>query len=55
VVRDATAGAGRLHAPGEQVSLQWDLGAERVFDGSGRPVLPDGNETIIGERMTSHA
>ncbi|MBV8915082.1 MAG: ABC transporter ATP-binding protein [Acetobacteraceae bacterium] len=55
VVRDPTAGAGRLHAPGERVSLQWDRTAERVFDAAGAPLLPDSEPTSLGERITSHA
>ena len=55
VVRDATSGAGRLHAPGERVGLQWDLDAERVFDEAGRPLLPETEQTNAGERITSHA
>ena len=52
VVRDMTGGAGRLHAPGEAVSLRWESGAERVFDGAGLPVAEMGS---IPARMTSHA
>jgi hypothetical protein len=54
LVRDTTAGEGRLHAPGEPVSLQWDLTAERVFDEAGAPLLPQNQETSVGERITSH-
>jgi putative spermidine/putrescine transport system ATP-binding protein len=38
LVRDLTAGAARLRPPGETVTLTWDLGAERLFDGAGRAV-----------------
>jgi putative spermidine/putrescine transport system ATP-binding protein len=38
LVRDPTAGAARLHAPGAAVTLSWDLGAERLFDSGGRAV-----------------
>ena len=54
VVRDPTAGAGRLHLPGEHVSVQWDLAAERVFDAAGAPLLPQNERSTLAERMTSH-
>ena len=54
VVRDTTAGPGRLHQPGERVSLQWDLAAERVFDAAGRPLPAQNETTSVQERMTSH-
>jgi putative spermidine/putrescine transport system ATP-binding protein len=38
LVRDMTAGAARLHAPGEAVTLSWDVGAERLFDSAGHAV-----------------
>ena len=38
VVRDLTQGAARLHAPGEAVTLRWDIGGERVFDASDKPL-----------------
>jgi putative spermidine/putrescine transport system ATP-binding protein len=38
LIRDLTAGAARLHPPGEAVTLTWDLGAERLFDRAGRAV-----------------
>jgi putative spermidine/putrescine transport system ATP-binding protein len=38
LVRDLTAGVARLHAAGEAVTLTWELGAERLFDGAGRAV-----------------
>ena len=38
VVRDQSSAAGRLHAPGEAVTLRWSEGAERLFDGADQPV-----------------
>jgi putative spermidine/putrescine transport system ATP-binding protein len=40
VVRDSTATPGRLHAPGEAVTVRWDVSAERLFDAAGAPLSP---------------
>ena len=40
IVRDLTQGASRLHAPGEAVTLRWDIGGERVFDAADMPLEP---------------
>ena len=40
IVRDLTQGASRLHAPGEAVTLRWDIGGERVFDAADKPLEP---------------
>ena len=40
LVRDPTGGAGRLHAAGEAVAVQWDAGGERLFDQGGAVLLP---------------
>ena len=53
VLRDATTGAGRLHAAGEAVTLHWNTGAERLFDGSGAPLPCLHPEADIG--ATQHA
>ena len=38
VVRDLTQGAARLYAPGEPVTLRWDIGGERLFDATDKPL-----------------
>ena len=38
IVRDSTAQAGPLLAPGEPVTVGWDCGAERVFDAATVPL-----------------
>ena len=38
VVRDQSAVAGRLHEAGEAVTLRWNAGAERLFDGAEKPL-----------------
>jgi len=53
VLRDATTGAGRLHAVGEAVTLRWDTGAERLFDAAGTPLPCLHTEANIG--MIRHA
>ena len=53
LVRDSTAAAGRLHASGEAVSVRWDIGAERVFDATGTPLLPETTDTT-STRMSTH-
>lgn len=40
IVRDLTQGASRLHAPGEAVTLRWDIGGERMFDATDKPLEP---------------
>ncbi len=54
IVREATAGGGQLAAAGDRVSLHWDAGAERVFDGGGVPV-PSLQPAIQATRIISHA
>jgi putative spermidine/putrescine transport system ATP-binding protein len=52
VIRDSTAAPGRLHAPGEAVSIRWDMSAERIFDAAHAPAPPRTDQ--IGIRMTSN-
>jgi putative spermidine/putrescine transport system ATP-binding protein len=53
VVRDATASQSRLLPAGEAVMVQWDQGAERLFDAADTP-LPSLLTEPTNPRMTSH-
>ena len=52
LVRDQTAGSGRLHAVGEAVGVSWDTGGERLFGPGGSPLFPTADRTVhslVGE------
>ena len=53
VVRDTTARPGPLLAAGENVTVRWDAGAERLFDAAGAPLAAPHSEPTQA-RMTQN-